>query len=177
LRQHVKVVQAVGFGLSCLADRPQKESQMTRSLARGLSLILLAVALLGMSAPAAATGTTARANVVTAACTIGSSTCPIRIAFRPGAYSGQGTSWLSGLSSSKWFVVRARAGQTMIVIVKGAGATRGIVYFPNGHHEGQPGGRVFDGLLPRSGDYRIRVSESLMGSAWSGRVDVLVVIY
>ena len=151
---------------------------MTRSLARCLSLMALAVGVLAMSAPAAAATTaTARPRVATAACASGSSHCPIRITFHRGAYSGQGTSSLSGLSSSKWFVVRARADQTMIVIVKGAGPTRGIVYFPNGHHEGQPGGRVFDGLLPRTGDYRIRVSESLMGSAWSGRVDVLVVIY
>jgi hypothetical protein len=150
---------------------------MTRSLARTVSLIALAVGVLAMSAPAAAAGTPARANAATAACRSGSSACPIRITFRPGAYSGQGTSSLSGLSSSKWFVVRARAGQSMIVIVKGAGPTRGIVYFPNRHHEGQPGGRVFDGLLPATGDYRIKVSESLMGSAWSGRVDVLVVIY
>lgn len=151
---------------------------MTRSLARTMSLIALAFAVLAMSAPAvAAAGTTARATVAAAACKSGSSACPIRIAFQRGAYSGQGSSSLSGLSSSRWFVVRARAEQTMIVIVKGAGPTRGIVYFPGGHHEGQPGGRVFDGVLPRSGDYRIRVSESLMGSPWSGRVDVVVVIY
>ena len=150
---------------------------MTRSLARPLSLIALAVGVLTMSTPAAAAGTTARVNVATAACMSGSPACPIRITFRPGGYSGQGTSSLSSLSSSKWFIVRARAGQNMIAIVKGAGPTRGIVYLPDGHHEGQPGGRVFDRVLPRSGDYRIRVSESLMGSAWSGRVDVLVVIY
>ena len=151
---------------------------MIRSLARSLTVIALATSVLGMSTPAvAASDTATRASIATATCTSGSSACPIRITFRPGAYSGQGTSSLSGLSSSRWFVVRARAGQTMIVIVKGAGPTRGIVYFPNGHHEGQPGGRVFDGLLPKPGDYRIRVSESLMGSAWRGRVDVLVVIY
>ena len=65
----------------------------------------------------------------------------------------------------------------MVVIVKGAGPTRGIVYFPNGHHQGQPGGRVFDGSLPATGDYRVKVTESQMGSAWKGRVDVVVVIY
>ncbi len=42
---------------------------------------------------------------------------------------------------------------------------------------GQPGGRVFDGTVPVSGDYRIRVTESPMGEAWSGRVDVVVLIY
>ena len=139
-----------------------------------VSLVALAAGILMMSSSAAAaSGPVAQA----AACTSGSSACPIRITFRSGAYSGQGTSTLSGISSTRWFVVRARAGQTMIVIVEGAGATRGTVYFPNGKHEGQPGGRIFDGPLPASGDYRIKVSESTMGSAWSGRVSVLVVIY
>jgi len=55
--------------------------------------------------------------------------------------------------------------------------TRGVVYFPGGGSSGQPGGRVFDGALPTTGDYRIRVTESSMGEAWSGRVDVIAVIY
>ncbi len=114
---------------------------------------------------------------VAATCTPGASACPIRISFAPGAYSGQGHSTLTGISSERWFVVNARGGQTMIVIVKGAGATRGIVHVPNGTSDGQPGGRVFDGILPVSGDYRIQVNESPMGEAWSGGVDVLVVIY
>jgi len=61
--------------------------------------------------------------------------------------------------------------------VKGHGPTRGVVYFPNGRSNGQPGGRVFDGTLPVSGDYRIRVTESAMGQAWSGRVVVIALIY
>jgi hypothetical protein len=54
----------------------------------------------------------------------------------------------------------------MVIIVKGHGPTRGVVSFPNGGSNGQPGGRVFDGTLPVSGDYRIRVTESAMGEAW-----------
>jgi hypothetical protein len=65
----------------------------------------------------------------------------------------------------------------MVVIVEGAGATRGTVYFPNGTSSGQPGGRVFDDNLPATGNYRIRVTESPMGEAWSGGVDVVVLIY
>jgi hypothetical protein len=65
----------------------------------------------------------------------------------------------------------------MVAVVEGAGATRGMVSFPNGQSVGQPGGRVFDGVLPASGDYRIRVTESSMGEGWSGRVDVVVLIY
>ncbi len=141
-----------------------------------------AAALVAAAGPATASGASdpspaAGAVPLAATCTPGASACPIRISFAPGAYSGQGHSTLTGISSERWFVVNARAGQTMIVIVKGAGATRGIVHFPNGTSSGQPGGRVFDDVLPVSGDYRIQVNESPMGEAWSGGVDVVVVIY
>ena len=154
----------------------------TRRAFRGLVGTVIVAALMSgsvLSAAAAPTaGTTASNTAVTAAaCTAGSSACPIRISFAPGAYSGQGHAYLAGASSVKWFVVNARAGQTMVVIVKGRGPTRGIVYSPDGSHSGQPGGRIFDAIVPASGDQRIRVSESTMGEAWSGGVDVLVVIY
>jgi hypothetical protein len=113
----------------------------------------------------------------TATCSPGARACPIRIEFAAGAYSGQAHGRLTGMKSGQWFVIRARAGQTMVVIVKGQGPTRGMVYYPNGQWTGQPGGRVFDGPVPVSGDYRIHVTESSMGEAWSGRVDVVAVIY
>jgi hypothetical protein len=112
-----------------------------------------------------------------ATCSPGASSCPIRITFADGAYSGQAHGHLNGIHSQQWFVVKAKAGQTMVVVVKGAGATRGIVTFPSGKTVGQPGGRVFDGVLPASGDYRIQVTESPMGEGWSGGIDVIVLIY
>ncbi len=135
----------------------------------------LAVPALAASRPTSGAATSAVDSTVT--CTPGTRTCPIRISFASGAYSGQAHARMAGIHSARWFVVRAGAGQHMIVIVKGAGPTRGIVYFPGGGSAGQPGGRVFDDSLPRSGDCRIRVTESSMAEGWSGRVDVLVVIY
>jgi hypothetical protein len=126
------------------------------------------------SSPASANSPT---KLVAASCSPGRRACPIRITFARGAYSGQAHSTLTGIHSEKWFVVHANAGQTMLVIVKGRGPTRGIVYFPNGTSSGQPGGRIFDDTVPVTGDYRIRVTESQMGTAWSGGVDVVVVIY
>jgi hypothetical protein len=122
-------------------------------------------------------GASAQEALATTTCSPGASACPIRITFATGAYSAQAHSTLAGVRSAKWFVVHLRAGQAVIVIVEGAGPTRGTVYFPNGQSQGQPGGRVLDQSVPVAGDYRIRVSESPMGSAWSGRVDVLVVAY
>jgi hypothetical protein len=110
-------------------------------------------------------------------CSTGSRACPIRITFAQGAYTAQAHGQLTGVDSELWFVVDARANQSMVTVVVGAGATRGVVTFPNGQTEGQPGGRVFDGLLPVSGDYKIHVTESPMGEGWSGRVDVISLIY
>jgi hypothetical protein len=112
-----------------------------------------------------------------AQCTPGRAACPIRIVFRRGAYSAQASSTLTGIRSEKWFSVRARAGQNMIIVVIGRGPTRGTVVFPNGQQSGQPGGLIFNGSLPVSGPYRIRVTESTMAEAWSGPVTVVAVIY
>ena len=155
------------------------------SAIRGLLSVIVALAIAG-AAPVLAAGRgsashsqSSASSAIQAAttCTAGAKACPIRITFATGAYSGQAHSRLTGIHDQKWFVVKARAGQTMIVIVKGAGATRGIVYAPNGTSSGQPGGRVYDAVLPASGDYRIRVTESPMGEGWSGGIDVIVVIY
>jgi hypothetical protein len=112
-----------------------------------------------------------------ATCPRGTHACPIRITFAQGAFSAQGHGQLTGVNSELWFVVDARADQSMVAVVEGAGATRGVVTFPNGQTEGQPGGRVFDGVLAASGDYMIHVTESPMGEGWSGRVDVVTLIY
>ena len=112
-----------------------------------------------------------------ATCTPGARACPIRITFATGAYSGQAHSRLTGIHSEKWFVVHADAGQTMVVIVEGAGATRGIVDFPNGTSTGQPGGRVFDATAARHGRLPDPGDREPDGRGWSGGVDVVVVVY
>ena len=146
---------------------------------------VFATVIISTSGPVLAAGTasgsptsaTSPARLVAVSCSPGGRACPIRISFARGAYSGQAHSTLTGIRSEKWLVVHASAGQTMIVIVNGRGPTRGTVYFPGGGSSGQPGGRVFDDSLPATGDYRIRITESQMGEAWSGGVDVVVVIY
>ena len=149
------------------------------------TLVVASVALVSLvSSPAAASvapssvASSGAAALATASpCVAGSKACPLRISFALGAYSAQRSSYLGGIHAERWFSVRARAGQTMVVVVAGAGPTRGTVYMPNGRQEGQPGGRVFDGSLPVTGTYRIRATESLMGEAWAGRVTVIVLVY
>lgn len=152
-------------------------SRVALAAALAASLALGSVSLVGATGSSPARTAKLGAAAAPAACTPGRSACPIPIRFARGAYSGQATSTLTGISSQRWFSVKARAGQTMIVLVEGRGPTRGEVRFPNGLKDGQPGGRVFDGPLPVTGTYRIRVTESLMGTAWRGPVTVVVVIY
>jgi hypothetical protein len=148
-----------------------------RWLLGGVGAIVIATSGPALAAGANTAHTRQAAAPATTACSPGQKACPIRITFAPGAYSGQAHSQLTGIHSKRWFVVNANAGQTMVVVVEGAGPTGGIVYFPNGQSNGQPGGRIFDDNLPVTGDYKIKVMESQLGEAWSGRVDVVVLAY
>lgn len=99
---------------------------------------------------------------------------PQRVYFARGATQARATGYLRGQRDAADFVLRAQAGQHMRVEIRGRGATRGMVTFPNGQQDGSPGGVVFDGNLPVTGDYRIRVTESSMADAWSGSFTVII---
>ena len=93
---------------------------------------------------------------------------PQRVTFARGATVAHATGYLRGVKDQALFVLRARAGQHMRVEINGRGATRGVVIFPSGKQDGQPGGLIFDDNIDESGDYRIRVAESSMADAWRG---------
>jgi hypothetical protein len=99
---------------------------------------------------------------------------PQRVYFARGATEARVTGYLRGIRDEAVFVLRAKAGQHMRVDIRGRGATRGVVIFPNGQQDGAPGGVVFDGTLPVTGDYRIRVTESSMADAWSGSFTLII---
>lgn len=91
-----------------------------------------------------------------------------RIRFKTGATAARVKGSLKGINDEALFVLHARSGQHMRVNISGAGATRGVVTFPSGKQDGQPGGTIFDDQLTETGDYRIRVTESSMGEVWRG---------
>jgi hypothetical protein len=102
-----------------------------------------------------------------------------RINFRLGAYGTAVRGYLTPLCNQQFYVLRARAGQHMRVELASAGPGSGQVTFPGGGGSGGPTGTfgvIFDGTLPRSGDYNIRVSESNMAERWSGYFTLIVVI-
>jgi hypothetical protein len=97
-----------------------------------------------------------------------------RVYFARGATRATTRGYLRGAHDEANFVLRAKAGQHMRVEIRGRGATRGMVTFPSGHGDGQPGGVIFDGILPDTGDYGIRVTESSMANAWRGNFTLIV---
>ncbi len=97
-----------------------------------------------------------------------------RVHFARGATRATVRGYLRGARDEANFVLRANAGQHMRVEIRGRGATRGMVTFPSGQGDGQPGGVIFDGVLPDTGDYGIRVTESMMANAWRGSFTVII---
>jgi hypothetical protein len=97
-----------------------------------------------------------------------------RVYFARGATRATVRGSLRGMRDEANFVLRARTGQHMRVEIKGQGPTRGTVRFPSGGGDGGPGGVVFDGILPDSGDYGIRVTESSMANAWRGNFTLII---
>ena len=99
---------------------------------------------------------------------------PRRIVFARGATVARAAGYLRGMRDEAWFVLRAKAGQLMRVEIRGRGPTRGILIWPSGKQDGGPGGVIFNGEIDEDGDYKIRVTESMMAEAWRGRFTVIV---
>ena len=103
--------------------------------------------------------------------------CPNLIFFRRGASSTRVYGRLFNINDKRYFTLRARAGQHMTVRITGAGPTRGIVTAPSGATDGQPGGLIYDAILPQTGNYMITVSESSMGTQWVGDFHIDIAIH
>lgn len=99
---------------------------------------------------------------------------PRRIVFARGATVARVTGSLKRIDDEAWFVLRVNSGQAMHVEIKGRGPTRGVVVFPSGKQDGGPGGVIFDNETDEAGDYKIRVSESMMAEQWRGRFTLTV---
>jgi hypothetical protein len=97
-----------------------------------------------------------------------------RINFAPGATRATVQGNLKGINDEAVYLVGAKTGQHLRVEIKGKGATRGSVTFPSGKSDGGPGGVVFEGTVPETGDCRIRVTESSMAETWAGSFNLIV---
>jgi len=101
-----------------------------------------------------------------------------RISFPRGGYGTTIWGRLENMYDENFFLLRARAGQHLNVsVTSSAGSARVFVYAPNGALvSGAPGGVDIDSL-PQTGDYKIKVIESMMGSQWQGWFKLRAIAY
>lgn len=80
--------------------------------------------------------------------------------------------YLRGFQSRADFVLHARHGQRLGLLITHGGATVVSLTGPHGFADGAPGG--VEDVLPRTGDYHIKITEHRMGEPWRGRFTLRV---
>ncbi len=96
-----------------------------------------------------------------------------KIRFAKGQISSKVTGKLTPKQNQHWYQFDAMSGQyTVINIAPLAGtpetANVGVLHMPNGTQDGTKGGIIYQGCLPASGKYRLRIARNLM--ATQGRI-------
>lgn len=92
---------------------------------------------------------------------------PIR--FAKGQVSTKITGKLSPKQNEHWYQFSAAKGQyTLINITPLSGTSEtanvGVLHMPNGMQDGTKGGIIYQGCLPASGKYRLRMARNLMAT-------------
>ena len=104
---------------------------------------------------------------------------PQRIKFAVGAISAHVTGQFTPKNERVRFVIKARAGDHMIVNIIPVTRTltmAGTVKTPSGEGDGGPGGIIMNADLTDNGDYTIEVFQHTMGSNLSSGSFVLEVV-
>ena len=109
-----------------------------------------------------------------------SSDSPIH--FSKGAISSTVTGKLKPNENERWYRFDANSGQyTIINIAPLAGtpetANVGVLHMPNGTQDGTKGGIIYQGCLPATGEYRLRIARNLMatqGKTAGYKVEVMI---
>tara|TARA_R110002051_G_scaffold87830_2_gene154713 strand:+ start:3525 stop:4016 length:492 start_codon:yes stop_codon:yes gene_type:complete len=100
-----------------------------------------------------------------------SSDTPIH--FAKGALTSTITGKLKPSENEHWYRFNAGSGQYTVINIaplagKGIGTSEtanvGVLHMPNGTQDGTKGGIVYQGCLPASGDYRLRIARNLMAT-------------
>ena len=96
-----------------------------------------------------------------------SSDTPIR--FAKGQVSTTVTGKLSPKQNEHWYQFSATKGQYAIINITPLAGTSetanvGVLQMPNGTQDGTKGGIIYQGCLPASGKYRLRMARNLMAT-------------
>ena len=96
-------------------------------------------------------------------------TIPLR--FANGAISLTFTGKLLPKQDEHWYQFNASQGQYAVINIsnyqpQGASeiANVGVLHFPNGGQDGTKGGIIYQGCVPQSGNYRLRIARNLMAT-------------
>jgi hypothetical protein len=106
-------------------------------------------------------------------------TTPQRITVPPNGYASSMNYQLPASCTEANFLISAKTGQLMVLILSSPGAARAEVKSPDGKSDGQPvgnGGVIFSKTLTSTGDYKIRISKSLMAEPWAGQIILTAVV-
>ena len=120
--------------------------------ARVIKTLLLSATLIGVSANSALAK---------------SSDSPIH--FSKGAISSTVTGKLKPNENERWYRFDASSGQYAIINIAPLAGTPetanvGVLHMPNGTQDGTKGGIIYQGCLPASGDYGLRIARNLMAT-------------
>jgi hypothetical protein len=106
-------------------------------------------------------------------------TTPQRITVPPNGYASSMNYQLPESCTEANFLISAKQGQLMVLVLSSPGAVRAEVSAPDGKSDGQPtgnGGVIFSKTLASTGDYKIRISKSLMAKPWAGQIILTAVV-
>ncbi len=92
---------------------------------------------------------------------------PIR--FTKGAISSVITGKLNPNDNERWYRFDATSGQYAVINIAPLSGTSetanaGVLHMPNGIQDGGKGGIVYQGCLPATGTYRLRIARNLMAT-------------
>lgn len=96
-----------------------------------------------------------------------SSDSPIH--FAKGAITSTVTGKLKPNENERWYRFDANSGQYAIINIAPLAGTPetanvGVLHMPNGTQDGTKGGIIYQGCLPATGEYRIRIARNLMAT-------------
>ena len=133
--------------------------------ARVIKTLLLSATLIGVSANSALAK---------------NSDSPIH--FSKGAISSTVTGKLKPNENERWYRFDANSGQYAIINIAPLAGTPetanvGVLHMPNGTQDGTKGGIIYQGCLPATGKYRLRIARNLMatqGKTAGYKVEVMI---
>ncbi len=104
---------------------------------------------------------------------------PQRITIPPNGYASSMNYQLPASCTEANFIISAKQGQLMVLVLSSPGAARADINSPDGKSDGQlvgNGGVIFSKTLTSTGDYKIRISKSPIAEPWAGQIILTAVV-